>query len=314
MIEVYTTPLLSICIPTYNRAVILEGSLKSLFDQVHQAGTLVELIVSDNCSEDDTERVVTSFIQAGMEITYYRNETNIGMEKNFIQCFRRAHGKYVLILGDDDYLLESKLQKILFHLQKKDYGLVHLEINRSQSDDTSEFHDNEEFLKKVSYWSTYISSNIVNSAYTKNFPFEDFLGTYLCITPLYINAAIKHGKNLLIHERVFEDGRARDMSGGYNFFNVFVNNYLYIWKDYLQNQEITLNCYRSIKFDLFSNFIAQKVYTLLIVRKKGRFDIQDGWKIVYSHYWYEIYFYLVLTKLILSRFIKKGARKIFRRT
>ena len=56
--EAVVKPLLSICIPTYNRAELLRSALLSLVPQVKESGGEVELVVSDNCSTDDTRRVV----------------------------------------------------------------------------------------------------------------------------------------------------------------------------------------------------------------------------------------------------------------
>jgi glycosyltransferase involved in cell wall biosynthesis len=67
-------PLVSIAIPTYNRAdCYLRQSLESALRQTYPK---VEILVSDNCSGDDTEEFVTGI--ADRRLKYFRHERNIG--------------------------------------------------------------------------------------------------------------------------------------------------------------------------------------------------------------------------------------------
>ena len=80
-------PLLSISIPTWNRAKFLAISLESFLDQMKGINPeKVELFVSDNCSDDNTAEVVKSYIDKGLPITYNKNEENIGASRNFLRC------------------------------------------------------------------------------------------------------------------------------------------------------------------------------------------------------------------------------------
>ena len=64
------TPLLTIAIPTYNRAADLAAALEHLAGQPGISGGEVELLVSDNCSTDATGEVVKKFIERGLRIGY----------------------------------------------------------------------------------------------------------------------------------------------------------------------------------------------------------------------------------------------------
>jgi len=61
----------------------------------------VEIIVSDNCSSDNTEQVVRDF---GPQIQYVRQTQNLGLNGNLNQCIDRASGDYLLLLHDDDLI------------------------------------------------------------------------------------------------------------------------------------------------------------------------------------------------------------------
>lgn len=93
-------PLVSIGIPTYNRAnSYLKQALKSAVSQTYQH---IEIIVSDNCSSDDTESVVKEFRDP--RIRYYRQNKNIGAVPNCNFCLEQSQGTYFLALYDDDLI------------------------------------------------------------------------------------------------------------------------------------------------------------------------------------------------------------------
>lgn len=95
-----TTPLVSIGIPTYNRADSYLGyALRSAVNQTYKN---IEIIVSDNCSPDNTESVVKAFDDP--RIRYYRQTENIGPVKNRHFCLEQSRGDYFVMLLDDDLI------------------------------------------------------------------------------------------------------------------------------------------------------------------------------------------------------------------
>ena len=104
-------PLLSLCIPTYNRAALLEPMLLSLCRQCTAFGDQVEIVVSDNASTDDTRKVVEA-ASSVTPIRYFRNDANVG-SRNFLLAVERASGEYAWILGDDDLVLEGGLSAVI---------------------------------------------------------------------------------------------------------------------------------------------------------------------------------------------------------
>jgi glycosyltransferase involved in cell wall biosynthesis len=93
-------PLVTIAIPTYNRA---GGYLKQALESaVNQTYHNLEIIVSDNCSPDDTESLVKGV--SDPRIRYFRHSKNIGASNNFNFCLEQASGDYFLLLHDDDQI------------------------------------------------------------------------------------------------------------------------------------------------------------------------------------------------------------------
>lgn len=90
-------PKVTVCLPTYNRSGYLSQCLASVLAQTFRD---FEVIVSDNCSPDDTAEIVGAFRDA--RIRYVRNPRNIGVFPNMNQCLELARGQYVCIVHDDD--------------------------------------------------------------------------------------------------------------------------------------------------------------------------------------------------------------------
>ena len=128
-------PLLSICIPTYNRAELLESALLALIPQVNEAGCAVELIVSDNCSTDDTETVV-QWASSQCPMRYSRNAQNEGCARNILRLTNElAQGEFAWVLGDDDLVRPDGVQRVLTVLEAHpdvDYVFVNLTVRSSE--------------------------------------------------------------------------------------------------------------------------------------------------------------------------------------
>ncbi len=107
-----TNPLVSIIVPTYNRAHYLQVALESAVNQTYQH---IEIIVADDGSSDATPTVVASFNDP--RIIYRRNHVNQGMLANNLSAFDQAQGTYVANLHDDDQWQPNFLEKMIPHLE-----------------------------------------------------------------------------------------------------------------------------------------------------------------------------------------------------
>lgn len=99
---------LSVCITTYKRAALLDKTLASLAAQTRQPD---QLIVSDDCSPDDTPEVVAKWQSRFPNFIYNRNERNLYMPGNLNTAVSLATGEYVANLHDADEFAPSLLEK-----------------------------------------------------------------------------------------------------------------------------------------------------------------------------------------------------------
>jgi|GEM_PF-6064585 len=101
-------PLVSICIPNYNNGQFVGEAIQSALDQTYQN---IEVIVVDNCSTDESWRLINSFNDFRLKV--YRNSQNIGMYPNFMEAAKYTNGKYIKFICSDDWIVNNYLERSL---------------------------------------------------------------------------------------------------------------------------------------------------------------------------------------------------------
>jgi abequosyltransferase len=216
--------LLTISIPTYNRAELLDRQLKWLASEILGHENDCEIIVSDNCSTDKTQEILEvwrSALAPKVSFTYHSNEENIGEMANIVSCLRKANGNFVWSLGDDDvvqkgavgYLLSkikehSNLSVILLNSFRRDMRTSEVVAerffdntsDRASANSVSEF---EHFLRSsVSGASAVYRTKLLKKAFlawpdsAKNLASQTFWmafcaarGSFIVTPPLYTECA-----------------------------------------------------------------------------------------------------------------------------
>ncbi len=237
--------LLTIAIPTYNRAACLDLCLKSIFSGLSDAHrSRLEVMVFDNCSPDDTELVVRRIQEEYPEVQYARHAENLGAERNLIAGFQGATARYVQILGDDDLWLPGRLPQLLDLLgQQRELGVVIMKA-ATFVDDPREalrkkskrsywiFQDSNHFLFRVAVNTTGISGSVINKQLIQGaISSEAFVGSLFVQLSWTIPAALKAQENVFIEQRMLAYKRAN--TGGYRLFHVFGENLVGLFNRFL---------------------------------------------------------------------------------
>lgn len=229
-----TKPLLTVAIPTWNRASFLSKTLEQLLSEMARIPEgMVEVLVTDNASPDDTQRVVQRMIERGLAITSIRNDENIGSDANIAACFNKAAGKYVLILGDDDLFVDHSLAAVLDIVKAKEYGVVFLrpfgfefDFRKEIPGDrqaNKEYVDGSDFLVKLGPRFTLISSCIINRDLISHIDANDFCGSNLVQNELVLHAVFEAKQNFYVGQ--YTIACFRNNSSGYEFSTIFVKNF-----------------------------------------------------------------------------------------
>lgn len=119
--------LLSICIPTRNRARYLREMLSTFARQINEAGIgpdKVVFYISDNASDDETPGIIFEFAQKVPKAVCSRNAVNIGADGNNVHIRTLAKGSYLWVIGDDELLCDKAVMTVLQLIEEHQPGLI----------------------------------------------------------------------------------------------------------------------------------------------------------------------------------------------
>lgn len=111
---------ISICIPQYNRINYLLRSLSIIAEQTYPD---IEIVISDDCSADDTEAQIKSLIPVyKYPIIFSKNKKNEGYDRNYRKCIELSSGDYAFVIGNDDSINgKDSIQFLVNFLEKNNY-------------------------------------------------------------------------------------------------------------------------------------------------------------------------------------------------
>jgi glycosyltransferase involved in cell wall biosynthesis len=306
-------PILSICIPTYNRAEYLEKSLASIVSQREFDSENVELIISDNASTDNTEEIVEKYQRQYKNIFYSKNEKNI-LDKNFPTVIGKAHGIFRKFCADTT-IFNSKYIQYMLHIINENINkkpvLFFMNLantrRRKKRYITNTF---ESFVKIVSFWTGWASGfGIWEGDFEK---IENkFDGCELHLWNAKVLFEIVARKKTCIIDNVclfsVQDVKKKDLS--YGLYQVFYKNYLGLYQQYLTEQVLSKNVYKYLRKNLLFDFFLLWIVNFHFYQNKYEISTDDDIaKLIlreYQHDTYYFYFCLKLRINVLKKYIKK---------
>ena len=255
-------PLVSICIPTYNAGQYLKKQLDSLVTQPEFLDGRVEVVISDNCSSDDTQQICTPYANKYENLIYHREMVNTGNggNTNFRTVMNLAHGQ-LLKLVNADFLFNSDALAFFceavekckarkpqcffscgcgLNIREKVYG---------------KFVDTDQFMHMVGYWVTWIGTF---SMWKEDFDKykDDEAGFKHLFWHIEETMDVLREKNLgWIDDRIF--GRRQPLPEkdvSYNLYHNFYENLSDTLRPFRDDGTITQACYEWMQKDLMVRF------------------------------------------------------------
>lgn len=215
-------PLLSICIPTYNRSPVLEKFLPCLLEKIKNISE-IHLVISDNASTDNTREYLHA-LQEDFNFDYNRNNENLGPDGNYLKCIELAKGEYTWIIGDDDIITDGIIEKLLNHLRSKihDYIVVNggsysnkknkIEPRLKITSDI-ELSDINEYFSKYAWHATWYSVCIFRSKKAKQYSSQKYINSGFVQVDMFLNVFGGKSKYHIIKDiAVYESGNASEYS------------------------------------------------------------------------------------------------------
>lgn len=154
--------LLSIVIPTYNRAEFLDYSLEVHIPICREFN--VQIFISDNASTDNTENVVKKWIKEYQHLHYNKNETNIGPDGNFEKALKLTDTDYIWLLSDTYQIPSNGINYLLSIINDSNdrFDTIVFNLDDKINIPTKEYQNQNELLNNLGAVMTCAAINIYN--------------------------------------------------------------------------------------------------------------------------------------------------------
>ena len=154
-------PLVSIVVSVYNSEEFLFESINSLLNQTFKD---FELIIVNDCSTDDSLRIIEQLMLKDSRIILLNNQNNIGLTKSLNKAIKVSHGKYIARQDADDISYITRLEKQIDYLEKNSevvlLGSKHIDIKNGKKQENS-FITDEKINKDIYLYNPFAHSTAI---------------------------------------------------------------------------------------------------------------------------------------------------------
>ena len=285
-------PYLSICIPTYNRAEFLAQSLESIVTQeVFLCTDDVEVVVSDNCSDDNTQEVVRSYIQKyGDKIKYFRNNENV-FDKNFALSLQRGSGKFLKLCNDTLIFKQNSLESLISFIKTYEKEKCVLFFPNNLKKTELDFYNFDAFVKRVSFFSTWIGGFGLwqeDKFYLNRM--SEYADTMLSQTYILFKM-LYDKKKAAVFNQCFCTLARPSISGGYNIFETFLQNYLNAYYPYLEEKTLSRKVYNKEKWRVLAKHVLPRFFK---IKRNYQYKTDGFWKYTKQYHLHPKFYFLLL--------------------
>jgi glycosyltransferase involved in cell wall biosynthesis len=298
--------LISICIPTFNRANLLKNTLTSIFNQNANLDDF-EIVISDNCSTDDTEQVVLEFAQKFTNIKYYKLPTEISGDNNIVNSLSSAKGQYLKLCNDTALFENGCINSLIEMIKVNNIEKPIIFLPNTDKKQIFNYGENfNTFININSFLTTSILAiGIWKEDYDKLNHIQDAFEYKLPALNL-LRKNFEQKNNFLIFNKKIFSVQYVPNKGGYNIIEVFVTNYLGIVlrKEYKKNN-LKLLVFEKEKLKVLLKFVAPWMKLLKKPNSGFTFSIKGANKKLFKVYYYNPLYYLMVIFFFFFDIIQK---------
>lgn len=299
---VFPKPILSICIPTYNRSEYLERALEAYVSNISFDNS-VEIVISDNASTDDTFLVAEKYSKRYPNIKYYRNETNV-KDVNFVLALDRASGLYAKLMNDNAIITHSGLsyikEEILQHIEDRTpmFFTNGILFNHKKVDSLlcESFDD---FIVSLSF---YVTAIMTFGCWKNDWALvsDKMRYSHLQLSQDdWTYQIVEHYQKAILCTNNYCN--SLDLTSkqrkGYNWFEVHVSNYYKILQPYIDKGLLSKSAIRKERRTYLIGLRSQIIYKYLYNLPKWQFDMSGASHILWRYFKKEPLFYMMMATL-----------------
>jgi len=311
------SPLISIAIPIYNGESTLSNTLENIL--VHHTND-IEIVLCDDNSSDNTYDIAMSYSQENEFIKVYRNDENIGMDRNFLKSAVLSSGEYIWFFGQDDELYAGAIKRVVKIIKcNKDIGILYLNydqynhdmtkiINKSfikvEEEEIKKYLINENEYKFISYEDyfkymndipTFLPATIINRGFLRNTDLTPFYGTnYIQVALMYLN--MHKGSLYVIMDQMIKGRIPNDkwQNNGNFLFNV-MTGFLKMQKISLQTKGCKLP--KKVYWQKRKNYLLNYLFHIRLCKARGLKPDKERLGLLYFVFNDTILYYIYLLPL-----------------
>lgn len=300
-------PLLSICIPTYNRATVLEKALRNYVDD-KDFDNDVEIVISDNASTDSTPLVCQSFASKYDNIKYYRNEENV-RDLNFPRVLEKANGEYLKLMNDNNQIILDiglgYLKKILKSeiLLRRPLFFTNGNIFNGSNDSVVVCDSVSGFYLRLSYFVTALHVFGTWRELWEEVENKEFYSSMQLAQVDWAYQLVEKKASAVLYNNKYFDGLDVGKRSGYNYFKVLVDNYYKIILPYLNLSKVPESIRKQERATYLNRQIKKRLIwkvTSFLIPTNQNFDYSGCIGILWKYYKKDLYFYFFIIKFPFS--------------
>lgn len=285
-------PILSICIPTYNRSVYLEKSIKSIIKTDEFKNGKIEIVISDNCSTDNTEEMTNNYTSKYKNIKYYKNEKNV-KDLNFAIALERGSGIFRKLSNDTIIYIDDSLKYMIDTIENNIHKkpVIFFVNEEKKYDGIIQYNDLDSVIKHLGRNITWLP---VIGMWDEDIDLLNFMREYsktqLSQVVLAFELFLKHKMALIVNKELMKVQSVDKKNLSYSLYNVFYKNYLGIVNEYLEKKKVLLSTYEYLKKELLFEFFLNWIIIIELNSNDYLTYEEDLKKLVENEYKEEIYF------------------------
>lgn len=296
-------PVLSICIPTRNRADFLCDTLDQITtEEIFLDTDKIEIVISDNCSDDNTQEVCLKYKEKFPDkIRYIRQQEDIH-DKNFIEVLKNANGKYSKLHNDNLLFHYGILKELVGIIEKADKTVIFMrnEKNRDKINLTN-FNNFNDFISYVSIDCTWIGGLCVKTEEFIKLENPDRFSKYnFAQVDIIARLSSLKERSISVIGGELMESKSVNKKGGYNICEVFGQNLIIILKNLISEGILSNKNYEKVIKDVlfkcinYYHFDYDNKFTFL---KGGYF------KYPFKYYKFKPYYYLNYLRHLFRMFL-----------
>ncbi|MCH4238409.1 MAG: glycosyltransferase [Clostridium tyrobutyricum] len=287
-------PILSICIPTYNRLEILRKTIESIYKDLREVSLdEFEVIISDNSAKSTAQSLVEEFSYNNL----YYYATNCEGFMNSFYALSYGHGLFLKLNNNYTMFRAGTLHQLIEQLKclKTDKIQVIYTNGLKQSRKVQSFFSFDQYIAGLSYLSSWSAGYGMWKEDFDRIKDKVTIDKYFPQTSLLLTQYYK--KKFIIDDRIFFDDQHVPKKGGYDIFKVFSINFVKLIKKAYNDGTISKGTLQKVKSDLLYKYLSSR-YFKTVIAHLDNFEHHNIKKTILTFYTYPQYLLMLFFSII----------------